>query len=180
MKKEKKIYERLITEVIKEEIQIRLKPYDGQFSQYVRRKGLSGPEILWVRKDVKKYDEGKVISLDDAQIVKALTVTDFINSAEDLEWELIIMAHEFGHHFSKYKDYESVHDRYGCDRTSVTLRERENNYNEEVFAWDFAYCKLTGLDYKHFRKFHGLRRRRLKTYWKGYRLEEASGILRRY
>jgi hypothetical protein len=157
------VYAALLRRIFDAEISIRTEaPAFLREAKYLRR-GFNDkqncPVIQWPRvvggKWLDKTSDGD-------------RIVEFINGASNLEDEVPIMAHEYGHHFSTYKDYETVRSMFDKDPKTIALKDRRALFKEEVFAWSMGRNVLLDLGYQNWKQFEILKKKSLEGYRSGY------------
>lgn len=97
----------------------------------------------------------------------AVTLDVLMDGSDKLEDELILLAHEFGHHNSSYLDYERVKAAYDADPKSIGAMDRWSLYDEEVLAWGKGRTVLASLGYQDWKLFEQVKTKCLESYRKG-------------
>ena len=85
----RELYQKLLQQVLNANIEIKQLNNLPQDSKYQYRRKLGGAQIS-VYRNIK----------DNGLVVKADKIEEFMDRGQDLDEELVCIAHEFGHHFS--------------------------------------------------------------------------------
>lgn len=166
MKDAPAIYSALVDLILKDRIAISAIPTSRGINAMYCPKGVNGkngnPVILVPRPITASF------WLDPlSPLAKEKNPAVFLAGMVEAEDELEIVAHEYGHSFSTFPDYEQLKALYDANKTSLTPQERQSLYDEEVFAWGRGREILDGIGYTDWPRFDAIQGDRLKGYRDG-------------
>ncbi len=86
------------------------------------------------------------------------------HGAIEVSKEICQLAHELGHHHSPFAGYEAIMSRHELDPDSITAKERQEVYEEEMFAWAWARGFLADVGFAEMAFFEEYAAQSLGTY----------------
>lgn len=153
------LYRELINNVISAGIEIRIFQRDPPSMRYVdfEMQGMCSRAIEICRKS----NTSSVVFLGPSS--KASELDSFFGGTENLEWELITLAHEFGH--ANSPNAAPMGPLYTkLEQGAATFCEKHTILNEELFAWGFSRGYLEKADFKCWDEFNNIQEKSISTY----------------
>ncbi len=86
---------------------------------------------------------------DNPNAEDSVAVNNFVRESQNIEKEIICVAHELGHHFSLNVQIDSAYDEMRENGCYVSKEQKDLVLSEETFAWLKAWEILVNLGFEN-------------------------------